>query len=399
MLVAGTFGTPRPWRHTCGTRLPSIVTGRFLRPPDEEVARYRVERPLLKALRLGIAASSSGRRFDRCTWSFGLCGTEQSANSRLTPVSMGASVPDSAGPSIVPLSGQELRSAIAQLDQAIYNHEQWYKNLVRVLVARLPPDASDLRADAHQRCRFGQWYDSDAVGALRDQPAFVALGGAHERMHGSATRLLQRVEDELPISAGDLDQFNNLLDHMRLELESLRGDLAETAQNRDPLTEARNRAGMLSDLREQHALVRRGLQECTLAMIDIDHFKDVNDSYGHAMGDAVLKLIAQCLQADMRSFDRLYRYGGEEFLLCSPQTSVVVAASLAERLRSGVAEQRIQNGAGGQIVQVTASFGVAALDGTRPVEEAIERADEAMYRAKMAGRDRVEVFGMTKDGP
>jgi len=156
---------------------------------------------------------------------------------------------------------------------------------------------------------------------------------------------------------------------------------------------------MLSDLREQHALVRRGLQECTLAMIDIDHFKDVNDSYGHAMGDAVLKLIAQCLQADMRSFDRLYRYGGEEFLLCSPQTSVVVAASLAERLRSDVAEQRIQNGAGGQIVQVTASFGVAALDGTRPVEEAIERADEAMYRAKMAGRDRVEVFGMTKDGP
>jgi diguanylate cyclase len=398
MLVVGAFGTPRPWRHTCGTRLPSIVSGRFLRPPDEEVARYGVERPLVKALRFGIAASSSGRTFDRCTWSCGLCGTEQSANSRLMPVSLGASVPDSAGPSVVALSGQELQFAIAQLDQAIYNHEQWYKNLVRVLVARLPPDASDLAADAHQRCRFGQWYDSDAVGALRDQPAFVALGGVHERMHGSATRLLQRVEDELPISAGDLDQFNNLLDQMHLELESLRRDLAETAQNRDPLTEARNRAGMLSDLREQHALVRRGLQECTLVMIDIDHFKDVNDSYGHAMGDAVLKLIAQCLQADMRPYDRLYRYGGEEFLLCSPQTSVAATASLAERLRSDVAELRIQNGAGGQIVQVTASFGVAALDGTRPVEEAIERADKAMYRAKMAGRDRVEVFGMTKDG-
>jgi diguanylate cyclase (GGDEF)-like protein len=72
---------------------------------------------------------------------------------------------------------------------------------------------------------------------------------------------------------------------------------------------------------------------------------------------------------------------------------------LTERLRSAIAEQRIQNGAGGEIIQLTASFGVSALDGTRPVEEAIERADEAMYRAKMAGRDRVEVFGMTKDGP
>jgi len=77
----------------------------------------------------------------------------------------------------------------------------------------------------------------------------------------------------------------------------------------------------------------------------------------------------------------------------------IAASSLAERLRSDVAEQRIQNGADGQIVQVTASFGVDALNGTRPVEEAIERADEAMYRAKMVGRDRVEVFGMTKDGP
>ena len=298
-----------------------------------------------------------------------------------------------------PLSGRELQSAIAQLDQAIYNHEQWYKSLIRVLVARLPPDASDLRTDAHQRCRFGQWYDSDDVGALRDQPAFVALGEAHKAMHASAARLLRRVEDELPVSAGELDQFNNVLDHMRLELDSLRRDLAETAQNRDPLTDARNRASMLSDLREQHVLVRRGLQECALAMIDIDHFKDVNDRYGHPMGDTVLRSVAHCLQANMRPYDRLYRYGGEEFLLCIPQTSVVVAAGLVERLRSDIAELRIQNGAGGPHVEVTASFGISTLDGTRPVEEAIERADEAMYRAKTAGRDRVEISGVTNAGP
>jgi diguanylate cyclase (GGDEF)-like protein len=132
-------------------------------------------------------------------------------------------------------------------------------------------------------------------------------------------------------------------------------------------------------------------------MIDIDHFKDVNDNYGHAVGDTVLKQIARCLQADLRSFDRLYRYGGEEFLLCSPQTPIAVAAGLAERLRSDVGEQRIQNGVGGQAVQVTASFGVVALDGAVPVEESIERADKAMYQAKEDGRDRVEVFGMTEE--
>ena len=289
-----------------------------------------------------------------------------------------------------PLTGPELRNAVAQLEQAVYSHEQWYKNLVRVLVARLPPDAADLRPDAHERCRFGQWYHSDAAATLREQAAFVALGEAHDRMHASATRLLQRVDDDLPVSVGDLDHFNNLLDLLRLELESLRRDLAEAVENRDPLTDARNRANMLSDLREQHALVRRGLQECALVMIDIDHFKDVNDRFGHAAGDAVLRSIAHWLQANMRLYDRLYRYGGEEFLLCLPQTSVVVAAGMAERLRAGVAERPLQDGAGGPTVQVTASFGVAALDGAEPVEKAIERADAAMYRAKTAGRDRVE---------
>ena len=209
-------------------------------------------------------------------------------------------------------------------------------------------------------------------------------------MHAGATRLLQRVEDELPISPGELDQFNNLLDHMRLELESLRRDLTDAAVNRDPLTDARNRASLLSDLREQHALVRRGLQECAIVMIDLDHFKDVNDSHGHAAGDVVLRSIAHSLQATLRSYDRLYRYGGEEFLLCSPQTSLDAAAELADRLRAALGELSIQAGEGDPI-HITASLGVAALDGTHPVEDSVQRADEAMYRAKKAGRNRIEV--------
>lgn len=288
------------------------------------------------------------------------------------------------------LSGPDLQSAVAQLDQAIYNHDQWYKSLVRVLVSRLPPDAPDLVADAHTRCRFGQWYDSDAVGALRDLASFTALGEAHKSMHAGATRLLKRVQDNMPIAPPELDQFNNHLDHLRLELESLRRDLTDAAQNRDPLTDARNRASLLSDLREEHALVRRGLQECAISMIDIDHFKDVNDNHGHSTGDAVLRSIAHSLQTNLRSYDRLYRYGGEEFLLCSPQTSLDAAADLAERLRGVVAALSVTDGAG-RHVHVTASFGIAALGDTRTVEDSVQRADAAMYRAKKAGRNCVDI--------
>lgn len=286
---------------------------------------------------------------------------------------------------------QQLQMAIAQLEQAIYNHEQWYRNLLRVLIARLPPDAPDLMPDAHRRCRFGQWYDSDVAGFLRDHPAFVAIGQVHEQMHRSATHLLQRVAYELPVSANDLDQFNNVLDRLRLELQCLFSEFVETTRNRDPLTGARNRTSLLTDLREQQALVRRGAQHCTLAMIDVDHFKDINDRYGHAAGDAVLVATSRCLQAHVRPYDRIYRYGGEEFPLCMPNTTVDAALEIAERLRIAVAAQQIRYG-GGPGLQITASFGVAALDAERPVEESIDRADKSMYQAKTAGRNRIEAI-------
>jgi diguanylate cyclase len=288
------------------------------------------------------------------------------------------------------LSGHDLQLAIAQLDQAIYNHDQWYKNVQRVLIARLPPDASDLEPEAHRRCRFGQWYDSNGAALLGDHAAFAALGEAHKQMHAGGARILQRSADELPISVSDLDQFNNLLDRMRLEIESLRSELADTAQNRDPLTGARNRGSLLSDLREQQALVRRDVQACALVMIDLDHFKEINDRYGHAAGDAVLMSTAQCLQAQVRPYDRVYRYGGEEFLVSMPQTDVDAATEAADRLRAAVAAQEVHAGAGGVALQVTASFGVAALEAAPPVEESIDRADKALYQAKSAGRNRVE---------
>jgi diguanylate cyclase (GGDEF)-like protein len=290
----------------------------------------------------------------------------------------------------LPLSGQQLQTAVAHLDQAIYNHEQWYKSLQRVLIARLPPDEPDLMADAHRRCRFGQWYESDGAALLRDHSAFAAVGQAHQQMHESAAHLLQRSADELPISVNDLDQFNNQLDRLRLEIQSLRRELAETAQNRDPLTGARNRTSLLSDLREQQALVRRGLQPSALMMIDLDRFKEMNDRHGHLAGDAVLTSTSQCAQAQVRPYDRLYRYGGEEFLLLMPQITIDAALKMAERLRAAVAAQEIDDPAVGPPLRITASFGVAPLDATRPVEESIDRADRAMYQAKTAGRNRVQ---------
>jgi len=289
------------------------------------------------------------------------------------------------------LTNQQLHSVIAQLDQALYNHEQWYKNVLRVLVAKVPPEAPDLMVDAHRLCRFGQWYESLPAAFLHDHSTFASLARAHEKMHSGAQTLLQRISDDLPISSSDFDQFNNVLDRMRLEVQALRHEFADLAQNQDPLTGARNRASLLSDLREQHALVQRGVQPCALAMLDLDHFKRINDKHGHAAGDVVLVSIVQCLQALLRPYDRIYRYGGEEFLLCMPSTTLDQALEVTDRMRAAIAAQSIRFDNAGHFLQVTASFGVAALAHSRSVEDSIDRADKAMYEAKTAGRNRVAV--------
>lgn len=285
-------------------------------------------------------------------------------------------------------SHQQLLNTIARLDQAMDNHELWHKNIVRTLISRLQPEAADMLSDAHRHCRLGQWYDSADTASLRDHPAFAALGKAHEQMHVLATSLLKQSRDNLPIHPADFDEFGTVRDRLKLQLQSLRSELAELVHNRDTLTGARNRVNMLSDLREQHSLVQRGIQACAIAIIDLDHFKNVNDQYGHLAGDAVLAATVACLESLVRPYDRIYRYGGEEFLLCMPNTTVDVAMHLAERLRAAVAGNTIQTNH--HVLRVTASFGVADLDAARSIEESIDKADKAMYEAKRRGRNRVE---------
>ncbi|MCB0917703.1 MAG: diguanylate cyclase [Actinobacteria bacterium] len=288
-----------------------------------------------------------------------------------------------------PLSQQELQNAIARLDQARYNHEQWHKGLMRTLIARLPPDDADMGPDAPRRCRFGQWCGAQSDTAFAADPSFQSIGNAHDRMHASATRLLQRVEDDLPLAAADLDEFDNLLDQLRLRLDSLRRELVETVENRDPLTGARNRVGLLHYLREQQALVRRQTQDFSLALFDLDHFKSVNDTYGHTVGDEVLARFADSVLRRSRGYDRLYRYGGEEFLLCLPNTGIQVARSVVERLRLFTEERNDVLDRQGQPVPITVSVGLAALEADVPAEECIQHADDALYRAKDNGRNRV----------
>jgi diguanylate cyclase (GGDEF)-like protein len=137
-----------------------------------------------------------------------------------------------------------------------------------------------------------------------------------------------------------------------------------------------------------------------VAMVDIDKFKAINDTYGHLAGDQVLKEIANTLSTMLRDYDLAGRFGGEEFSLLLPQTRAVDAFRIAERVRANIAGRSIiaPGATGGERVQVTVSIGVAALDSgsKRELSELVAAADAALYRAKADGRDQVQMISTTR---
>jgi len=287
------------------------------------------------------------------------------------------------------LSPDELHAAEAELDRCLFNHEEWLNGLLGTLICRLQPDERDLNTDAHRRCRLGQWYYSGSGGAaaLVDRPGFAELGAEHERTHQCAAQMLRAVHAGEPVSLESFQRFMNALKRMRMEIFSLKRDIEDALYALDPLTGIPGRIGLLSKLREQQALVQRGVQPCCVALMDLDNFKSVNDVYGHSAGDKVLTTFAQHIAQRLRPYDRVFRYGGEEFLIILPDTSLEEAHDIIERLRQELATLPLEVGAGVPL-HVTASFGIAQLDREPPVEEAIERADKALYQAKADGRDR-----------
>lgn len=283
----------------------------------------------------------------------------------------------------------DLQAILSQVDQAADNHERWLESMLRAVACRLPPDSRDLAADAHQRCAFGYWYYTSAPAAVRQNAGFPALGEAHQQMHAAARAMLQLYDLGDAVPAARFDEFTAALKRFRLQLAMLRRGFEQTTSSLDPLTGAGNRAALLPFLRQQHALVRRGAMRCVVAMIDLDRFKSVNDAYGHAAGDRVLAAFADYVLKHLRPYDRLFRYGGEEFLLCALDADARSGFELAERLREGVSALEIEAGVG-KPLRITASIGVAPLDSQGTVEQAIERADAAMFQAKQAGRNQTK---------
>ena len=177
--------------------------------------------------------------------------------------------------------------------------------------------------------------------------------------------------------------------HAEEELKSAKRRAEELAR-KDDLTELTNRRAFFEQGKLILELARRFCHPVSVIMMDIDHFKAINDNYGHSVGDKVLRAVAVQLQRLVRETDIVARIGGEEFALVLPETSLEHAANLAERLRSEIANLSVTSE--GHQVKFTASFGVVnCRDGAKNLDALLTDADDALYVAKKKGRNLVKI--------
>src|SRR5580658_3053888 len=178
---------------------------------------------------------------------------------------------------------------------------------------------------------------------------------------------------------------------LQAQLLKAREDLREQAE-RDSLTRLWNRSWILKQLGRELARSEREARPLGVVIVDLDHFKHINDTHGHLAGDAVLREAARRMQNSIRQYDSIGRYGGEEFLILFPGCSEADTFAQADRLRKQLAQAEMS--VNDSSLRVTASFGVTtAMPGETWTEEAlIRKADEALYVAKKSGRNRVEIL-------
>lgn len=250
---------------------------------------------------------------------------------------------------------------------------------------------SELRLHPIRSSAFGLWVTHRAGVIFQGLPGLEALDASLTQIDRLILPQLGEARDE---GGGRLTalvgRLNAVIDEIKFLLNDLFQIVAGNQEGRDPLTRTLNRRFLSAVLGRETAIAQRDDTRYALLMLDVDHFKQINDRWGHTAGDAVLRDVAEILLDGVRLSDFVFRYGGEEFLLVLIESGEEHARVVAERLRLALeaAPMRLPDGSS---THVTASIGLAVFDGHPDYAALIERADAALYVAKRAGRNRVQV--------
>ena len=279
------------------------------------------------------------------------------------------------------------RHFVAELDEAAQWHMAWTRMVLRCAVLRTHPGDDVLSGDAHHCCRFERWVKSHRERLANiDAATLRRLDRNHRQMHDAARRICGRILNGVPGEPAELDEFEHSQAGVVAALSLLKNAYLAHSARIDALTGLPLRHGLEEDFERSYAQARRHGESLVVMMLDLDHFKRVNDLHGHAVGDLALRHAAALLKHHCRAGEPVIRYGGEEFVALLQAADHSAAQRAVQRILQAMRDNPL-NLPDGKSLELRASAGLAEVDDGEPMTDAIARADDALYAAKAAGRD------------
>ncbi|MES0372458.1 MAG: diguanylate cyclase [Mariprofundaceae bacterium] len=282
----------------------------------------------------------------------------------------------------------EISLILTELDRAISSNQKWLNDFHRGLISKESIPEEFMQDHAYSKTMFGQWLYNSEHSLLQSNAGVQNIEECYRLLHEEARKLAVAHHENLDIPIDGYNEFIKHLSQYQIKVTSFRDALIETKGVFDPLTGLMGRQTLMLQLSKEHSLVSRGLHECAIVMIDIDHFKAVNDNYGHQSGDTALCYLAQCIRLHLRPYDSPFRYGGEEFLVCLPNINRKNAFLVMDRMRKEIESMPIDLSENREI-HMTVSIGIAMMEADTSAETTIAKADAALYSAKDNGRNKV----------
>jgi diguanylate cyclase len=286
------------------------------------------------------------------------------------------------------LSGKT-RHFIIELDAAIESHMDWTRRVMRCAVLRASPGEDVLANQAHMLCQFGQWFASQ-------KPDFEKLDAqkahqvevVHQAMHDAIRAICANILAGQPGAVSDLEVFERSQSELTGLMACFKTQFLADAVCNDPLTGLPLRYGIEDEFVQAQKAVRREHTQLYVAMIDVDHFKRINDQYGHAVGDSALRHLTDSLTSVLRPNEPLFRFGGEEFLMLmqcpSREAATIAAKRIVDQVRN--TPMALENAV--QPIVMTITLGLTRVQHDETLDDVVARADRALYAGKHSGRDR-----------
>ncbi|MBU0481690.1 MAG: diguanylate cyclase [Proteobacteria bacterium] len=286
----------------------------------------------------------------------------------------------------------EVESSFMQLTEAINSHRKWLAEWNTRIICGIYVEEQYASEESHKQCYFGRWFYGKRNNFLEQKPEFTGLEKQHRLVHEQMRNIVMKANRGESIARVEYDNFVRSDGAFTESLMNLRDDLFKLMLSFDYLTGAFNREAFFRILEQEHSRVKRFNEPACLVLLDIDRFKKINDHLGHTAGDRALASIANFIMENMRPYDSICRYGGEEFMICMPKTTVETSHHLIDRVREELSKKTIYDVSGTKRLNISASFGIAPLSANEELKDTIEHADKVLYHAKANGRNKVGVW-------